>query len=86
MSFRPCDLIRAQYLHGHTVGGTNPSLVESLGTGTAIIAHDNRYNRWVAGDGARYFHAADDLATLIGTLEAGTRSSDCNGGGESRPA
>jgi glycosyltransferase involved in cell wall biosynthesis len=58
------------YFHGHTVGGTNPSLVESLGTGTAIIAHDNRYNRWVAGDGARYFHTADDLATLIGTLEA----------------
>jgi len=58
------------YFHGHTVGGTNPSLVESLGTGTAIIAHDNRYNRWVAGDGARYFQSTDDLATLIGTLEA----------------
>ncbi len=43
------------YIHGHTVGGTNPSLVEALGAGQAILAHDNPYNRWVAGDGAEYF-------------------------------
>jgi len=43
------------YLHGHTVGGTNPSLVEAMGAGNAIIAHDNPYNRWVADAGALYF-------------------------------
>lgn len=43
------------YVHGHQVGGTNPSLVESLGTGNAILAHDNAFNRWVAKDGAIYF-------------------------------
>ena len=43
------------YVHGHQVGGTNPSLVESIGAGNAIIAHDNPFNRWVAGDGAVYF-------------------------------
>lgn len=43
------------YVHGHRVGGTNPSLVEALGAGSAIIAHDNRFNRWVAGKGAIYF-------------------------------
>ena len=43
------------YVHGHTVGGTNPSLVEALGAGTPVIAHDNRFNRWVAGDAAAYF-------------------------------
>lgn len=43
------------YLHGHQVGGTNPSLVEALGAGNAVIAHDNEFNRWVAGDAARYF-------------------------------
>lgn len=43
------------YLHGHRVGGTNPSLVEGLGAGCAVIAHDNHFNRWVAGDGAVYF-------------------------------
>ena len=43
------------YLHGHQVGGTNPSLVEALGAGNAVIAHDNPYNRWVAQDAASYF-------------------------------
>ena len=43
------------YVHGHTVGGTNPSLVEALGAGNAVIAHDNKFNRWVAGNAAVYF-------------------------------
>jgi glycosyltransferase involved in cell wall biosynthesis len=43
------------YLHGHTVGGTNPSLVEAMAAGNPIIAHNNQYNRWVAQDGAIYF-------------------------------
>ena len=29
------------YVHGHQVGGTNPSLVEALGAGNAVLAHDN---------------------------------------------
>ncbi len=37
------------YMHGHQVGGTNPSLVEALGAGNAVIAHDNPFNRWTAG-------------------------------------
>lgn len=52
----------AAYIHGHQVGGTNPSLVEALGAGNAVIAHDNRFNRWVAGEGARYFDSVDSLA------------------------
>jgi glycosyltransferase involved in cell wall biosynthesis len=43
------------YVHGHQVGGTNPSLVEALAAGNAVIAHDNRFNRWVAEGGAQYF-------------------------------
>ena len=43
------------YLHGHRVGGTNPSLLEAMGAGNAVIAHDNRFNRWVAREGALYF-------------------------------
>jgi glycosyltransferase involved in cell wall biosynthesis len=50
------------YIHGHQVGGTNPSLVEALGAGNAVIAHDNRFNRWVAGEGARYFDSVESLA------------------------
>lgn len=50
----------AAYVHGHQVGGTNPSLVEALGAGNAVIARDNRFNRWVAGNSAVYF--ADEEA------------------------
>lgn len=56
------------YLHGHTVGGTNPSLVEAMAAGNAVIAHDNPYNRWVAADGALYFETASDAAERIGRL------------------
>lgn len=57
----------AMYLHGHTVGGTNPSLVEALGAGNAILAHDNPYNRWTAGDQA-YFTSADDVSAQLDEL------------------
>jgi glycosyltransferase involved in cell wall biosynthesis len=53
------------YVHGHQVGGTNPSLVEALGAGNAVIAHDNRFNRWVAGPEAGYFSGADGFATTL---------------------
>jgi glycosyltransferase involved in cell wall biosynthesis len=53
------------YLHGHQVGGTNPSLVEALGAGNAVLAHDNRFNRWVAGPGAGYFRDAVSLDALL---------------------
>lgn len=43
------------YLHGHTVGGTNPSLVEALAAGSPVIAHNNEFNRWVIGDAAGVF-------------------------------
>lgn len=49
------------YLHGHTVGGTNPSLVEAMAAGNPVIAHDNPYNRWVAGKSARYFRTFRDV-------------------------
>lgn len=60
----------AAYVHGHQVGGTNPSLVEAMGAGNAVIAHDNRFNRWLAGPAARYFAGADDFAATMDTLLA----------------
>ncbi|SDZ39361.1 DUF1972 domain-containing protein [Herbiconiux ginsengi] len=56
------------YLHGHTVGGTNPSLVEALAAGNPVIAQDNGYNRWVAADAALYFSTVDDISSQIETL------------------
>jgi glycosyltransferase involved in cell wall biosynthesis len=58
------------YIHGHRAGGTNPSLVESLAAGNAVIAHDNRFTRWVAGEGARYFNSAENLASILSTLDS----------------
>jgi glycosyltransferase involved in cell wall biosynthesis len=56
------------YLHGHRVGGTNPSLVEALGAGNPVIAHDNAFNRWVAGDAALYFQDRSSCAAHIARL------------------
>ncbi len=53
------------YIHGHRVGGTNPSLVEALGAGRPIIANDNAFNRWVADDSALYFTDTDSCALAI---------------------
>lgn len=53
------------YLHGHTVGGTNPSLVEAMAAGNAVVAHDNEYNRWVVQDGARYFSDSNQADAAI---------------------
>lgn len=54
----------AVYLHGHSVGGTNPSLVEMLFYDCAIVCFDVAFNRETAGDCAGYFLSANDLATL----------------------
>lgn len=56
------------YLHGHTVGGTNPSLVEALAAGNPVIAHDNKYNRWVADDAGLYFGTSDDVDEMVTRL------------------
>lgn len=58
----------AAYLHGHRVGGTNPSLVEALGAGNAVLAHDNPFNRWVAGPQAAYFGDETALAAQFDAL------------------
>ena len=56
------------YAHGHRVGGTNPSLVEALGAGNAILANDNKFNRWVADKAAVYFRTEDEIDHLMNVL------------------
>lgn len=58
----------AVYLHGHSVGGTNPSLLESMACGCLVIAHDNPFNREVAGAEAEYFSGASSLAHALDRL------------------
>lgn len=58
----------ACYLHGHSVGGTNPSLLEALACGNLIIAHDNPFNREVAEDVADFFQTSAQLAACLDRL------------------
>jgi glycosyltransferase involved in cell wall biosynthesis len=57
------------YFHGHSVGGTNPSLLEAMASGNAVIAHDNVFNREVAADAALYFSNAEDIPGILEILE-----------------
>ncbi len=56
------------YMHGHTVGGTNPSLVEALWAGNPVIAHDNPYNRWTAGAAGLFFNDDSSCEAAIENL------------------
>jgi glycosyltransferase involved in cell wall biosynthesis len=58
------------YLHGHSVGGTNPSLLRAMGAGTSVIAYDVVFNREVLGDAGRFFGDATDLAREVVVAEA----------------
>ena len=53
------------YFHGHSVGGTNPSLLEAMACGCRIAAHDNVFNRAILDYGADYFTTADQVAQII---------------------
>lgn len=55
----------AYYLHGHSVGGTNPSLVEILFYDCIILCFDVNFNRHTAGQGANYFKTANDLQRAL---------------------
>ncbi len=68
--YEPEELFRLRsgctfYLHGHSVGGTNPSLVEMLFFDCDILCWDCSFNRATAKDAARYFVGVDDLARLL---------------------
>jgi glycosyltransferase involved in cell wall biosynthesis len=67
----------ATYLHGHSVGGTNPSLLRAVGAGAATIAYDVGFNREVLEGTGTYFSTATDVAARVAEAEAdpeGTRA------------
>ena len=57
------------YVHGHSVGGTNPSLLRAMGAGTAVIGFDSVFNHEVVGDSGSFFAASDEVARLIEQAE-----------------
>jgi glycosyltransferase involved in cell wall biosynthesis len=58
------------YWHGHSVGGTNPSLLRAVGSGTATNAFDVSFNREVLETAGRYFTNPSEVARLIAEAEA----------------
>lgn len=60
----------ASYLHGHSVGGTNPSLLEALGAGNIVIGHDNPFNREVTDNKMFYFSNPKECAKAIEKVDS----------------
>lgn len=61
------------YFHGHSVGGTNPSLLEAMASECFILAHDNIFNRAVLGLNAHYYRCSDDVASLLNNIDTLSR-------------
>ncbi|NUY80142.1 DUF1972 domain-containing protein [Flavobacterium sp. MAH-1] len=57
------------YFHGHTVGGTNPSLLEAMASQALIAAHSNDFNRGILKENAFYFTSAKQVAELLPTVK-----------------
>jgi glycosyltransferase involved in cell wall biosynthesis len=64
------------YLHGHSVGGTNPSLLRAIGAATATTAFDVDFNREVLGGSGLYFGNAEDVAKLVLEVEQHPEATD----------
>lgn len=67
------DTLRANcyiYIHGHSAGGTNPSLVEAMYLGLPVLAFNAPYNRATTEEKALYFNDVDELVTILGEIDA----------------
>ncbi len=53
------------YFHGHSVGGTNPSLLEAMASDSLICAHENQFNRYILEDDAYYFSNPEEVAACV---------------------
>ncbi|WP_226389659.1 DUF1972 domain-containing protein [Penaeicola halotolerans] len=63
------------YLHGHSAGGTNPSLVEAMHIGAPVIAYGVNYNRATTFDEAIYFNNKEELASIFNNIDSIQRNS-----------
>jgi len=68
------------YLHGHSVGGTNPSLLRAMGAGAPGVAFDVSFNREVLGPDGHFFRDPTDLPPLLEAAEQGPDAWAAKGG------
>jgi glycosyltransferase involved in cell wall biosynthesis len=57
------------YFHGHSVGGTNPSLLEAMASNAFIIAHDNHFNKTILQQNGYYFSNPADIKNIIDRIK-----------------
>jgi glycosyltransferase involved in cell wall biosynthesis len=57
------------YFHGHTVGGTNPSLLEAMASKALVIAHNNEFNKGVLQENAYYFSSAEEVKKILNSIK-----------------
>lgn len=70
--FKKLDSVRhfsKAYFHGHSVGGTNPFLLEAMAAGCFIFAHDNIFNRAVLKENAFYYPSADKVTEYLNRID-----------------
>ena len=70
-NFKKLDSVRhfsRAYFHGHSVGGTNPSLLEAMAAGCFIFAHDNIFNRAVLKENAWYYQSASKVTEFLDNI------------------
>ena len=60
----------ATYLHGHSVGGTNPSLLRAMGAAAPVIAFDVVFNREVLGPDGEFFSTPEQLSERLHAAES----------------
>ena len=57
------------YFHGHSVGGTNPSLLEAMASKALVFAHNNDFNKGVLKENAYYFSSPEEVKKLLQTIK-----------------
>ena len=53
------------YFHGHSVGGTNPSLLEAMGCRSLIAAHLNEFNKYILKEDGLYFSDVHEVTSIL---------------------
>ncbi len=57
------------YFHGHSVGGTNPSLLEAMASQALVIAHNNDFNKGILKENSYYFSNPQEVKNILETIK-----------------
>ena len=57
------------YFHGHSVGGTNPSLLEAMASKALVVAHNNHFNKGVLKDNSYYFSNPSEVKNILAAIK-----------------